>query len=155
MMVCVTVLCTVTSVIVWFSIAGQQLSVTGFQFRNGLDCNRKLYKFQVTNTDSTGRSCSDEIEVMSCWGRCDSNEVSDWRFPYKRSHHPVCIHGGRQLSKYVLKDCDEGVEPGTEEYVFPEATSCKCHACKSSEASCEGYGYTNFQFVPSNEIDEN
>lgn len=74
-MVCMPVLCTVTSMIVWFSVAEQQRSVTGFELRNGLDCNRKLYKFTVINTDSTGRRCSDEIEVMSCWGRCDSNEV--------------------------------------------------------------------------------
>lgn len=73
-------------------------------------------------------------------------QVSDWRFPYKRSHHPVCIHGGRVLTEFVLRDCDPGALPGTELYAFPQATSCKCHACKSSEASCEGYRYRDFQF---------
>lgn len=79
-------------------------------------------------------------------------QVSDWRFPYKRSHHPVCMHGGRVLTEYVLKNCDDGVQPGTELYVFPQATSCKCHACKSSEASCEGYRYRDFQFMHTNDV---
>ncbi|XP_050440679.1 thyrostimulin beta-5 subunit [Adelges cooleyi] len=144
--------CTLCSAVLWSaSIAGQDMLLDEPQ-TNALDCNKKLYAFQVSNTDINGRSCSDEIEVMSCWGRCDSNEVSDWRFPYKRSHHPVCIHGGRKLTRYILRNCEPGVEPGTEVYVFQQATSCKCHACKSSEASCEGYRFRDFQFIPSNEI---
>jgi len=31
----------------------------------------------VTKTDSAGRKCWDLVNVMSCWGRCDSNEVRD------------------------------------------------------------------------------
>lgn len=140
-MVCVTMLFAVSSMIVWSSVAGY----------NMLDCNRQLSTFRVSNTDVNGRTCSDEINVMSCWGRCDSNEVSDWRFPYKRSHHPVCIHAGQVLTEFLLKDCDEGVLPGTELYVFPQATTCKCHTCKSSEASCEGYRYKDFQFISTDE----
>jgi hypothetical protein len=79
-------------------------------------------------------------------------QVSDWRFPYKRSHHPVCIHAGQILTEFVLKDCDVGVQPGTELYVFPQATACKCHTCKSSEASCEGYRYRDFQFISTDEV---
>ncbi|XP_050521484.1 thyrostimulin beta-5 subunit [Daktulosphaira vitifoliae] len=151
-MMCIYLWCTLLSIIVWSSSAVEQNELYDEIQTKELDCNRKLYSFRVSNTDINGRTCSDEIEVMSCWGRCDSNEVSDWRFPYKRSHHPVCIHGGRKLTKYILKNCELGVEPGTEVYVFQQATSCKCHACKSSEASCEGYRYRDFQFIPSNEI---
>lgn len=73
-MVCMTVLCAVSSMIVWSSIAGQ-LSAADIESPNALHCNRKLYTFRVSNTDRNGRTCSDEINVMSCWGRCDSNEV--------------------------------------------------------------------------------
>jgi len=79
-------------------------------------------------------------------------QVSDWRFPYKRSHHPVCIHAGQVLTEFVLKECDEGVQPGTELYVFPQAISCKCHTCKSSEAACEGYRYKDFQFISPDQV---
>ena len=41
-----------------------------------LECHRRLYAYKVTKTDSAGRVCWDTISVMSCWGRCDSNEVS-------------------------------------------------------------------------------
>jgi hypothetical protein len=41
-----------------------------------LECHRRLYAYKVTKTDSAGRICWDMINVMSCWGRCDSNEVS-------------------------------------------------------------------------------
>ncbi|XP_025419976.1 thyrostimulin beta-5 subunit [Sipha flava] len=150
-MVFTSVFCAISLMIVWSSVTGR-ISVAGIDPLSELDCTRKLYTFQVSNTDVNGRVCSDEIQVMSCWGRCDSNEVSDWRFPYKRSHHPVCIHGGRELTQFVLRDCDDGAEPGTELYVFPQATSCKCHACKSSEASCEGYRYRDFQFMSANDV---
>nr|UYW66120.1 glycoprotein hormone beta 5 [Rhodnius prolixus] len=103
-----------------------------------LDCHRRIYSYKVTQADSEGRICWDTINVMSCWGRCDSNEISDWRFPYKRSYHPVCIHGVRELRRVVLKHCEEGAEPGTEQYDYQHATTCRCHVCRSSEASCQG-----------------
>lgn len=76
-MVHVTVVCAVFSVITvtWSLIVGQ-LAATGSESANALDCKKKLYTFQVSKTDSNGKVCSDEINVMSCWGRCDSNEVS-------------------------------------------------------------------------------
>lgn len=106
-----------------------------------LDCHRRVYSYKVSKTDSQGRQCWDTINVMSCWGRCDSNEISDWRFPYKRSYHPVCLHDGRELTAVTLNNCEEGVEPGTERYEFLQAVSCRCLVCKSSEASCEGLRY--------------
>ncbi|XP_008467939.1 thyrostimulin beta-5 subunit-like [Diaphorina citri] len=109
-----------------------------------LDCHRRVYKYRVSQTDSLGRKCWDDIEVLSCWGRCDSNETSDWRFPYKRSHHPVCQHGARALKVVILNNCEENVEQGTEVYRYLEALSCKCSVCKSSEASCEGLRYSSY-----------
>ncbi|KAG8327475.1 Cystine-knot domain [Homalodisca vitripennis] len=64
--------------------------------------------------------------------------ISDWRFPYKRSYHPVCLHDSRELTTTILRNCDPDVEPGTERYQFLQALSCRCLVCKSSEASCEG-----------------
>lgn len=73
-MVCITVLYAVSSVIVWSSVTGP-ISASGIDSPNVLNCNKKMYTFRVSNTDNNGRTCSDEINVMSCWGRCDSNEV--------------------------------------------------------------------------------
>lgn len=106
-----------------------------------LDCHRRPYSHKVTQFDSQGRMCWDSVTVMSCWGRCDSNEISDWRFPYIRSTHPVCIHGDREPRVVSLANCDEGTEPGTEVHTFMEAISCSCSPCKTSEASCEGLRY--------------
>ena len=39
-------------------------------------CVRRVYSFKVSQQDRLGRTCSDVVTVMSCWGRCDSNEVS-------------------------------------------------------------------------------
>lgn len=68
-------------------------------------------------------------------------QISDWRFPYKRSFHPVCLHDDRTVASVTLQNCEEGVEPGTERYEYLEALSCRCMVCKSSEASCEGLRY--------------
>lgn len=43
-----------------------------------LDCHRRAYSHKVSQTDSEGRMCWDTVTVMSCWGRCDSNEVTSF-----------------------------------------------------------------------------
>lgn len=77
-----------------------------------------------------------------------SEQIPDWQFPYKKSFHPVCIHDERELVKMTLKNCEEGTEPGTEIFEYYEAVSCKCSACKSSEASCEGLRLVDSNFHP-------
>ncbi|XP_066975748.1 thyrostimulin beta-5 subunit [Macrobrachium rosenbergii] len=113
-----------------------------------LECHRRQYTYKVHKTDDNGRICWDYINVMSCWGRCDSNEIADWKFPYKRSHHPVCMHESTQLTEVTLRNCDDDVSPGTEIYAFHEATRCACLVCKSSEASCEGIRYRGARRAP-------
>ncbi|KAK4875743.1 hypothetical protein RN001_012165 [Aquatica leii] len=75
-----------------------------------LDCHRRLYTYRVTQADENGKQCWDTLSVLSCWGRCDSNEISDWRFPYKKSLHPVCIHYGRNKVVAILRHCEEGIK---------------------------------------------
>lgn len=102
-----------------------------------LGCHKRKYNFRVTQTDKKGRSCWDLVSVKSCWGRCDSNEISDYKFPFKRSFHPVCIFSGRIPSVAILRNCDADVEPLTNQYHYMEATSCKCQTCSSADTSCE------------------
>ncbi|KAL7648953.1 UNVERIFIED_CONTAM: hypothetical protein RMT77_000888 [Armadillidium vulgare] len=113
-----------------------------------LQCHRRQYSYKVQQTDSEGRTCWDHINVMSCWGRCDSNEIADWKFPYKKSHHPVCLHSSTQERKVSLRNCDGGVDPETKVYTFQEAASCSCSFCRSSEASCEGLRYRGARRAP-------
>ncbi|XP_075225134.1 glycoprotein hormone beta 5 isoform X2 [Lycorma delicatula] len=131
----------------WAYISSEQLNSiriqdqqTGAAFdpNSILGCHKRVYNSKVSKADSQGRTCWDTISVMSCWGRCDSREISDWRFPYKRSFHPVCLFDSRELATVTLSNCEEGVEPGTEFYQYLQAVSCRCLVCKSSEASCEG-----------------
>nr|QHB80545.1 glycoprotein hormone beta 5 [Carabus violaceus] len=109
---------------------------------DNLGCSRKDYEFRVTQTDDQGKQCWDAVIVPACFGRCDSNEISDWRFPYKRSYHPVCVHAGRSKAVWKLRHCEAGVAPGTDTYVYTMAESCRCQACTSSDTSCEGVRYS-------------
>lgn len=91
-----------------------------------LGCNRRLYTYRITQADSMGRECWDHVSVWSCWGRCDSKEISDWKFPYKRSYHPVCMHAGRSKAVAYLRQCHPDVEPETKRYEYLEAIGCHC-----------------------------
>lgn len=102
-----------------------------------LGCHRRLYTYRVSQVDSKGRMCWDHVSVMSCWGRCDSSEISDWKFPYKRSYHPVCVHAGRSKAVAMLRNCDEDAEPEARKYEYMEAISCNCHTCSTTDTSCE------------------
>ncbi|KAH8328914.1 hypothetical protein KR067_005902, partial [Drosophila pandora] len=102
-----------------------------------LGCHRRLYSYKVTQTDSLGHECWDYVSVWSCWGRCDSSEISDWKFPYKRSFHPVCVHAQRQPATAILKNCHPEVHESTNKYQYMEAVKCHCHTCSTQDTSCE------------------
>ncbi|XKL61389.1 hypothetical protein PGB90_008446 [Kerria lacca] len=113
-----------------------------------LECYRRIYNYTIIKKDNYGRSCWDTIPAVSCWGRCDSREIPDWKFPYKKSFHPVCIHDFQEPKNIILRNCDDDVESGTEIFKFHQALSCKCSVCKSSEASCEGIKEKETNFHP-------
>lgn len=75
-------------------------------------------------------------------------QIPDWKFPYKKSFHPVCIHDFQEPKNIILRNCDDDVESGTEIFKFHQALSCKCSVCKSSEASCEGIKEKETNFHP-------
>ncbi|XP_034100863.1 thyrostimulin beta-5 subunit isoform X2 [Drosophila albomicans] len=102
-----------------------------------LGCHRRLYTYRVTQSDFQGRECWDNVSVWSCWGRCDSSEISDWKFPYKRSFHPVCVHAQRQPSVAILKNCHPDATDSIRKYKYMEAVNCHCHTCSTEDTSCE------------------
>ncbi|KAH8272166.1 hypothetical protein KR018_004488, partial [Drosophila ironensis] len=102
-----------------------------------LGCHRRLYTYKVTQTDPLGHECWDYVSVWSCWGRCDSSEISDWKFPYKRSFHPVCVHAQRQAAAATLKNCHMDADENTRQYQYMEAVNCHCHTCSTQDTSCE------------------
>ncbi|XP_076314640.1 thyrostimulin beta-5 subunit-like [Tachypleus tridentatus] len=106
-----------------------------------LECHRREYTYTATRTDSRGRQCWDSLTVMSCWGRCDSGEIADWRFPFKKSFHPVCIHERKRLVKVILQHCDPDADPELRIFEYYEADTCACQICESSTASCESVPY--------------
>ncbi|XP_076365831.1 thyrostimulin beta-5 subunit-like [Tachypleus tridentatus] len=131
-----------SALVLWlhlFSVA--PITVAEIRPESTLECHKRLYTFKATRTDSKGRQCWDYLNAMSCWGRCDSGEIADWRFPYKRSYHSVCMHDEKQLRKVTLTHCDLDVEPQLRDYLFYEAVSCSCQICHSSTASCESVPY--------------
>uniref|UniRef100_A0A2H1X2Q7 SFRICE_011744 n=1 Tax=Spodoptera frugiperda TaxID=7108 RepID=A0A2H1X2Q7_SPOFR len=100
-------------------------------------CKVKRHTHKAMQTDLNGRRCWDDVKITGCGGYCLSYEISDWQFPYKQSHHPVCVHGDRKHASVKLRHCDPGVQPGTDIYHYVEATSCRCQACSSEDTSCE------------------
>lgn len=84
-----------------------------------------------------GYECWDHVSVWSCWGRCDSREISDWKFPYKKSYHPVCVHAGRSKAVATLRHCHPLADSETRLYEYLEATSCHCQTCTTLDTSCE------------------
>ncbi|XP_037975285.2 thyrostimulin beta-5 subunit [Plutella xylostella] len=100
-------------------------------------CKPRYYTHKAMQTDDNGRRCWGDVKILSCWGYCLSYEISDWQFPYKESHHPVCVHGERRHASARLRQCDPNVEPGTETYHYVEAKNCRCQVCSSEDTSCE------------------
>ncbi|XP_030753288.1 thyrostimulin beta-5 subunit [Sitophilus oryzae] len=113
-----------------------------------LKCNKRLYTYRVSQFDQNGKECWDVLSVMACWGRCDSNEIPDFRFPYKKSNHPVCVHYGRNKAFVILRNCEEGALPSAARYEYYEAADCKCQQCSSLDTSCEGLRYRSQRSEP-------
>ncbi|KAM3959608.1 thyrostimulin beta-5 subunit [Aphomia sociella] len=100
-------------------------------------CVRRVTLARAEQIDEKGRRCWDRVKVHSCGGRCDSREISDWEFPFKKSHHPVCVYGTRRSVMARLRNCDPGVTPGTENFHYIAAEDCRCKVCSSQHTSCE------------------
>ncbi|XP_060529924.1 thyrostimulin beta-5 subunit [Cylas formicarius] len=113
-----------------------------------LKCHKRTYTYKVSQTDENGKECWDILSVMACWGRCDSNEIADFRFPFKKSNHPVCVHYGRNKAFVILRNCEEGALPSAARYEYYEAADCKCQLCSSLDTSCEGLRYRSQRSQP-------
>lgn len=116
-----------------------------------LGCHMRLYTYRITQTDEkgihsfafqllqsiidefAGHECWDYVNVWSCWGRCDSREISDWKFPFKKSYHPVCVHAGRSKAVAVLRHCHPMADPTTKRYEYLEANGCHCQVQSTTE----------------------
>nr|XP_015930088.1 thyrostimulin beta-5 subunit-like [Parasteatoda tepidariorum] len=113
-----------------------------------LSCLRREYTLKATRTDRDGRQCWDIIRAISCWGRCDSFEIPDWRFPYKISVHPVCMHERRKLRRVELRNCDPGADEELRFYEYYDAESCSCGVCNSSDTFCDWKGRISVHHHP-------
>ncbi|KAI1302327.1 Glycoprotein hormone beta-5 [Halotydeus destructor] len=109
--------------------------------RTTLACHRREYTFKASQTDNYGNQCWQYVKALSCWGRCDTGEIADWRFPFKKSYHPVCLLDKRRLRTIRLKNCSEKASLELRYYTYTEALSCSCQICHSSTTNCEGTPY--------------
>ena len=48
----------------------------------GSPCVRRPYAYKAWQEDEDGKACWDWVHVTSCWGKCDSNEVLYYSFPF-------------------------------------------------------------------------
>ncbi|PVD25803.1 hypothetical protein C0Q70_13463 [Pomacea canaliculata] len=91
-----------------------------------LGCHVRLYQFHAVKPDIITANgdiltCQGDVTVNSCWGRCDSSEIGDFKMPFKISHHPVCTYTGQRERTVVLSDCEGYPDPTLQ--VF-DATGC-------------------------------
>lgn len=104
-----------------------------------MQCNMRRFTFKATKTDEAGNRCSGLITARICYGGCDTGEIADWLFPYKKSVHKVCRHGQRIRKLAHLEECSsENVEPSLREYYFVDAADCVCKKCTSVDTTCLG-----------------
>ncbi|KAL8619804.1 hypothetical protein ACOMHN_025890 [Nucella lapillus] len=107
--------------------------------RTTLQCHVRSYTFRATkppiiNQNGDLVTCHGDVHVKSCWGRCDSSEIGDFKMPFKISDHPVCTYTGRVSRTVRLSHCDDYPDPTVQ--VF-DAAGCACRLCNSDFTSCE------------------
>nr|QUP51996.1 glycoprotein beta [Urechis unicinctus] len=104
-----------------------------------LSCHQRTYQYQISKPfiNDLGEviPCSGLVSVRSCWGRCDSSEVADFRVPYKISQHNVCTYTSRTSRRVRLQDCHAD-HPDPYAEVF-DASDCQCRKCTTANTSCE------------------
>lgn len=103
-----------------------------------LACHESHYEYIYNNTlispTGTVYHCMGPVRVLSCWGRCDSQEVPDYRMPYTVPNHPVCTFSTRRTARVRLAYCHPD-HPNPEVEVV-EAGGCACMPCSSTDTSC-------------------
>ena len=102
-----------------------------------LGCHRKQFTHPVSQNDSKGYFCSDIVSVYACAGQCESKEIGDYKFPFKHTFHPVCVHSGRTKVIAMLRNCDPLASMEARRYEYMEAIGCSCQTCSSSDTACE------------------
>ncbi|KAJ6217348.1 hypothetical protein RDWZM_008505 [Blomia tropicalis] len=108
--------------------------------KSTLECHRREYTYMAVKSDKeTGKRCTGFITVESCWGRCNSGEITDYHFPYKKSYHYVCMHGEQKKSMFELNDCDPDAPRYLRYYEAVVAKTCVCRMCETSQANCESF----------------
>lgn len=101
-------------------------------------CEKLPYTFNVEQVDEKGYRCEGAITVNACYGRCQSKEISDWKFPYKRAHHPVCVtSSGVAKIVTMLTTCDPEAGMEARRYEYSEPIDCVCKICTTHNTSCE------------------
>lgn len=107
-------------------------------------CEKTPYKFSVEQVDENGYRCQGLITVNACYGRCQSKEIADWKFPYKRAHHPVCVTSSGVVQKVeTLENCDPEASLEARRYEYSEPIDCVCKMCTSINTSCESPSNTH------------
>ncbi|ELU07048.1 hypothetical protein CAPTEDRAFT_61565, partial [Capitella teleta] len=78
--------------------------------------------------------CNGTITVNACLGSCESQEIPDYRMPYKLSRHPVCTFGEVRVRGFLLHNCHaDHPDPF---HITHEALSCRCKQCDPKTTRC-------------------
>ena len=104
-----------------------------------LECAMRQFTFRALKSDETGNKCWGHVTANICLGGCDTGEIADWLFPYKKSIHKVCRHGRRLRRRVQLESCSsEQVADSLRDYYFVDAIDCVCKKCTSADTTCLG-----------------
>lgn len=106
--------------------------------KDTFECNKRQYTFKAVKRDDLGNKCSGIIKATICYGSCDTGEIADWIFPFKKSIHKVCSHGQRVRRRVILPECTSNLDPSLREYHYVDARTCVCRKCDPAETTCLG-----------------
>lgn len=137
---------------VWLAVLAAFSAVCAVDLDSVTACLVREYNLfaQKPHVTPTGDvlECSGFVKVNSCWGRCDSSEIADYKIPFKISNHPVCTYSRVQKRRVRLPNCHpEHPDPY---YVVYDALACSCRYCNSKYTSCEtlnGWSYLSLNFT--------
>lgn len=108
---------------------------------NAMQCNMRVFTYRATKRDELGNECTGMVKAAICYGGCDTGEIADWLFPYKKSIHKVCQHGRRIKRRVLLDECNsDSIElmADLRQYYYVDALDCVCKKCTSVDTTCLG-----------------
>ncbi|KAL5273104.1 gpb5 family protein [Megaselia abdita] len=99
------------------------------------ECQKGMSLLRITKSDNRGRECCDYGNETSCISRCDSINISDYKYIYKKSLQKICEDIALQTAVAFLRNCHRDAGEEAKRYEYSEPV--ECQSCNSSDTEFE------------------